>query len=342
MGRTRTNAALLVLVPAALVTGLLGLLGGTVGGPVVFLAHAVASYALVALLLPKSRIIRGALRRPASRPGARRVFLLMAALTLGVLVSGVVWAYTGPARIAGITLINWHAFAAVLLAALLAWHVAARRRIAGASAGLDRAAFLQLAGVLAAGAALTAADRAVERASGRSARRRFTGSHELGSGGGDFPDVRWLDDDPDPLDADVWQLRVTGAVRTPLAMDASDVAALPTATRTAVLDCTGGWYSEQDWTGVPLDRVLALAGADPGAASVRVAGVTGYARRFALDRAPGLLLATHVGGRPLDHGHGAPLRLVVPGHRGFEWVKWIVALEVDDTPAWWQPPLPLT
>jgi DMSO/TMAO reductase YedYZ molybdopterin-dependent catalytic subunit len=93
---------------------------------------------------------------------------------------------------------------------------------------------------------------------------------------------------------------------------------------------------------VPLQSVLDLAGADPRAASVRVVGVTGYARRFALDRAPRLLLATAVAGQPLDHGHGAPLRLVVPDHRGFEWVKWVVALEVDDTPAWWQPPLPLT
>ena len=83
------------------------------------------------------------------------------------------------------------------------------------------------------------------------------------------------------------------------------------------------------------------AGADRRAASVRVVGVTGYARRFSLDRARHLLLATHVAGEPLDHGHGAPLRLVVPGRRGFDWVKWVVAVEVDDTPAWWQPPLPL-
>ena len=93
---------------------------------------------------------------------------------------------------------------------------------------------------------------------------------------------------------------------------------------------------------MPLATLLDRAGADRRAGSVRVVGVTGYARRFSLDHARHLLLATHVAGEPLDHGHGAPARLVVPDHRGFEWVKWVVAVEVDDTPAWWQPPLPLS
>ncbi|MBC8074729.1 MAG: molybdopterin-dependent oxidoreductase, partial [Chloroflexales bacterium] len=34
----------------------------------------------------------------------------------------------------------------------------------------------------------------------------------------------------------------------------------------------------------------------------------------------------------LSHGHGAPARLVVPGERGFIWVKWLVAIELRDTP----------
>jgi DMSO/TMAO reductase YedYZ molybdopterin-dependent catalytic subunit len=54
-----------------------------------------------------------------------------------------------------------------------------------------------------------------------------------------------------------------------------------------------------------------------------------------------LLLATHVGGDPLSHGHGAPVRLVAPGKRGFEWVKWVTHVEVNRTGSWLQPPLPL-
>ena len=121
-----------------------------------------------------------------------------------------------------------------------------------------------------------------------------------------------------------------------------DLAAPATATREATLDCTGGWFTVQQWTGVPLAELLArpapTAGPPPCAWSASRA-TRGASR---CTDAGDLLLATHVAGEPLDHGHGAPLRLVVPGRRGFDWVKWIVAIEVDDTPAWWQSPLPLS
>ena len=110
---------------------------------------------------------------------------------------------------------------------------------------------------------------------------------------------------------------------------------------TATLDCTGGWHSTQAWRGVTLGRLLDRAQPDARAASVSVVSATGYYRRFSLAEARGLLLATHVGGEPLSHGHGAPLRLVVPGKRGFEWVKWVTALELNETGKWLQPPLPL-
>ncbi len=32
--------------------------------------------------------------------------------------------------------------------------------------------------------------------------------------------------------------------------------------------------------------------------------------------------------RPLSHEHGAPVRLVAPGRRGFQWVTWVVRIEV--------------
>ena len=72
-----------------------------------------------------------------------------------------------------------------------------------------------------------------------------------------------------------------------------------------------------------------------------IKSVTGFNRRFSIDDAGKLLLATHISGEPLSTGHGFPLRLVAPGHRGYCWVKWVSRIEVSSKPSWWQPPLPL-
>ena len=81
-----------------------------------------------------------------------------------------------------------------------------------------------------------------------------------------------------------------------------------------------------------LGRLLDEAGAAAGARHVRVISRTGYRWSFGLEHARGLLLATHVGDEPLDHGHGAPCRLVVPDRRGFQWVKWVDRIELHEDP----------
>jgi DMSO/TMAO reductase YedYZ molybdopterin-dependent catalytic subunit len=59
---------------------------------------------------------------------------------------------------------------------------------------------------------------------------------------------------------------------------------------------------------------------------------TGYRWSFPIDDAREMLLATHVGDEPLTHAHGAPVRLVAPGRRGFEWVKWVDRIELHGGP----------
>jgi DMSO/TMAO reductase YedYZ molybdopterin-dependent catalytic subunit len=45
-----------------------------------------------------------------------------------------------------------------------------------------------------------------------------------------------------------------------------------------------------------------------------------------------MLLATHVTGEVLGASHGFPLRAVIPGRRGWFWMKWLVKIEVLDDP----------
>jgi DMSO/TMAO reductase YedYZ molybdopterin-dependent catalytic subunit len=63
---------------------------------------------------------------------------------------------------------------------------------------------------------------------------------------------------------------------------------------------------------------------------VRFRSVTGYKWSVPIEEARDCLLATAVDGDPLTHGHGAPLRLVAPGRRGFQWVKWVTSVEVTE------------
>ena len=208
---------------------------------------------------------------------------------------------------------------------------------------VERRSFLRLAGLSVAGLALW---RTGELAAGvlelPGEGRRFTGSYERRSFAGNaFPTTSWLNDDPDPVNGDVWRLNVSGLVRNGLDLKLEDL----TSSRenvTSVLDCTGGWHSTQEWEGMPLKNVLQSAGVESGAGSITVRSVTGYQRRFSLKEADEYLLATHVGGEPISHGHGFPVRLVAPGKRGFEWVKWVDSIHVNDTGKWWQLPFPLT
>ena len=70
-----------------------------------------------------------------------------------------------------------------------------------------------------------------------------------------------------------------------------------------------------------MDVLLEKAGVRDGAKSLLIRSSTGYARRFPLEESSNLLLANYVEDETLLDGHGFPVRLVAPGHRGYGWVK---------------------
>ena len=96
----------------------------------------------------------------------------------------------------------------------------------------------------------------------------------------------------------------------------------------ALLDCTSGWYSEHDWRGVRVGDLLDEAGTTDRGRWVRFESVTGYRWSLPIAEARDARRATHVDADRLSHGHGAPLRLVAPGRRGFQWVKWVTRVDV--------------
>jgi DMSO/TMAO reductase YedYZ molybdopterin-dependent catalytic subunit len=72
---------------------------------------------------------------------------------------------------------------------------------------------------------------------------------------------------------------------------------------------------------------VVFTGADIGrvAPEGRVPYQFSISREVAMSTVP--LLVTHIGGEPLTLGHGAPIRLVVPGHYAMKSVKWLIKAE---------------
>ncbi|MEO6349080.1 MAG: molybdopterin-dependent oxidoreductase, partial [Candidatus Limnocylindrales bacterium] len=93
-----------------------------------------------------------------------------------------------------------------------------------------------------------------------------------------------------------------------------------------------------EWTGTPLWPLIARAGLRPDAVELVFTGADrgvqadieqDYQRSLTIDeaRAPEVMLAYEMNGRPLEPQHGFPVRLLVPGWYGMTSVKWLTSIE---------------
>lgn len=339
------NALLLATILALGLTGVAGLFVNDAGQRVVFALHRIGGAALLVLLLPKAGIIARSLRRHLRRgrgvggAGTRLlVSLVLLGATLIAVGAALGWSLArGPWRGEwGLPLIVVHWYLGLGLLPLLALHVRRhwrRPRAAGPVAAL-RASFAGRRRILALGggallalAAWRALDLGAAATEARGGRRRFTGSREADYGAPNaFFVTQFLGDDPAPLDSARWRLRVTGRVARPLDLGYADLRG--EAGLTATVDCTGGVYATRAWRGVGVGALLDAAGVSPRATLVWFVSTTGYRWPLPLAEARRALAATHVGGEVLSHAHGFPLRLVAPERRGFQWIKWLAAIEV--------------
>ena len=134
---------------------------------------------------------------------------------------------------------------------------------------------------------------------------------------------------------DDWTLSVSGE-GAEASYDFDDLREFPVEHRFVTLRCVGdprnGYKLDTAlWTGVPVDDVLADAGA-PENCCVMGRAADDYFVEIPREALRGGLVAFRMNGRPLPRAHGAPVRLLVPGHWGETNVKWLTELELLPAP----------
>ncbi len=134
---------------------------------------------------------------------------------------------------------------------------------------------------------------------------------------------------PPEIDIEEYRLVVDGAVETPLSLSYQDILAYPEQTDVVLLICPGFFVDNAQWSGVPVSLILEEANLKPEAEQVRFhAGSYRITLTLEEARRAGTYLAHHVNGQVLPEKDGFPLRLVVEGKYGNQWVKWVERIEV--------------
>ena len=137
-----------------------------------------------------------------------------------------------------------------------------------------------------------------------------------------------------------WRLVLHGLVERPTQLSLAELQALPSRTQITRHDCVEGWSAIGKWTGTPLGLLLKSAGLKPNArfvvfhcADIGPGGSKPYYESLDLIDAfhPQTILAWRLNDRPLDVGHGAPLRLRVERQLGYKQAKYVMRLQVVDS-----------
>jgi multisubunit Na+/H+ antiporter MnhG subunit len=317
----------------AFITGIVSLISGHPWEWFIFVLHGVAGLWLLLFLWGKLRRVwprLAHLRRWNRRTAFGLAALLLVALALG---SGIWWVAGGDLFFVSLNLLNWHIALGFVVTTAIALHMLARAKKLRKRDITGRRRAIHLGSLLLGGLALWPAQQYAERLLNLpGSRRRFTGSRESNSYAGNiFPTSSWVADAPRPIDTQTWRLALGGAVTAPRAFSYNELLAAHDELE-ATLDCTGGFYSTQRWRGINIGRLLDSAGLHPDARYISFISITSYRWSLPLEEARAALLATHIDDQPISHEHGFPLRLVAPGRRGFQWVKWITHVEVLTEP----------
>jgi DMSO/TMAO reductase YedYZ molybdopterin-dependent catalytic subunit len=140
------------------------------------------------------------------------------------------------------------------------------------------------------------------------------------------------------------QVQIAGDVRTPVTVG-SELERIARVEQCSDFHCVTTWTRRGlHWSGIRFSDfyqqiVVPLAGPPADATFVVLRGQDGARSSLPLEDllAPDVLLADRLNGEPLPIAHGAPLRLVAPGHYGYKSVKHINRIEFWRSSARYKP-----
>jgi DMSO/TMAO reductase YedYZ molybdopterin-dependent catalytic subunit len=147
---------------------------------------------------------------------------------------------------------------------------------------------------------------------------------------------------PNPAyDLASWDFKVNGCVENELTLSWDELKALPQKELTTDIHCVTRWSKlDTTWVGVPVSDVLERAGVKPDGGFVMAHSDGGYTANLPLEVVldDDVLLAHTYDGKPLEHDHGAPLRLLVPKRYFWKSAKFLRGLEVmsSDRMGFWE------
>jgi DMSO/TMAO reductase YedYZ molybdopterin-dependent catalytic subunit len=144
-----------------------------------------------------------------------------------------------------------------------------------------------------------------------------------------------------PFDLASWDFTVFGAVEREVRLTWDELMAMPQSEVTCDIHCVTRWSKlDTAWRGVRVRDVLELAGVQPAATHAMAYSDGGYTTNVPLPVLldDDVLLAHAYDGKPLEHDHGAPLRLLVPKRYFWKSAKFLRKLELmtEDRMGFWE------
>jgi DMSO/TMAO reductase YedYZ molybdopterin-dependent catalytic subunit len=136
------------------------------------------------------------------------------------------------------------------------------------------------------------------------------------------------------IDRESYRLQVDGLVENPLNLTYEEITGLPQTSKVVDLNCVEGWSFSAKWTGVKIADLFEEAGAMENATTVIFYSADGYStsldRGYLLEK--DIILAYRLNDVTLPPDRGFPLQLVAEGKYGYKWAKWVVRIELSDSP----------